>query len=106
MPGRKASESKREEVFSDNFHTSTAVREKEKGSPELWFPISPGLGRHSVSMIQTVCHWKICLNISAHLDHKEGNTLLHLCLVTHKNFWSNLIPLGSSKKGEGLADPG
>lgn len=37
-------QSKREEVFSDNLHASKAVSEKEKGRPELWFPISPDLG--------------------------------------------------------------
>lgn len=37
-------QSKREEVFSDNLQTSTAVGEKEKGRPELWFPINPDVG--------------------------------------------------------------
>ena len=37
-------QSKREEVFSGNLHASTAVSEKEKGRPELWFPISADLG--------------------------------------------------------------
>lgn len=35
---------KKEEVIRRNLHASTAVREKEKGRPELWFPISPVLG--------------------------------------------------------------
>lgn len=35
---------KKEEVFKGNLHASTAVSEKEKGRPELWFPISPVSG--------------------------------------------------------------
>lgn len=35
---------KKEEFFRGNLYASTAVNEKEKSRPELWFPISPVLG--------------------------------------------------------------
>lgn len=35
---------KKEEVIRGNLHASTDVNEKEKGRPELWFPVSLVLG--------------------------------------------------------------